>query len=489
MKICDFLFLGGILCLIVTPSFAQTTKFQEAGGHHFRQSYQIKANEIASIQFQNVSSNDEVGAATTSDKDSNSSEDEINLDNIPDSDSSDETKSETDDTHQNTQPGINTSTAPEQSIPAAEPQKPPVQENTQESDTNSDESVTEDTDTAASSAGNSNSSSATLLPDISVIGNVVGNFTNSHVENRNKMLLRELEVGIQSYIYPSVKADIFISSEQEEDFHTALEEGYVSILQMGNTPFTLRLGKIRAPFGKLNAFHPHQWPFIDQPYVLSKFLGDDGLKCNGAFLQYLIPTDGKFFANLELGSSVPDSPEETDSKTPVSLFDSGLQTARLWTSKAFKHDLAEGELGLSYATGHTGQYEDNLNRDSLNLMGVDLTYRYWPSTYQRWKLMGEWMRQKRSLLSSNSTANGYYLFAEHQFNQYWSYGLRYDWTETPWPNIGHQSGLTAVLTDNLTEMTTARLQVSHSNDSESGSENCIMLQFLYGMGPHTHPLQ
>ncbi len=318
---------------------------------------------------------------------------------------------------------------------------------------------------------------ATFLPDISAIGNVVGRFSNKPEPDRNKLLLDELEIGIQSNPYPKMHVDAFLSAEQP-GFQLELEEGILTLQQLGNTPFSAKLGKMRTPFGKLNPRHPHQWPFVDQPAVMTAFLGEDGLNTNGADLLYLLPTGSKLFANLEVGRW------DVSSDSP---FSNTLTTSRLWTSKALG-DLAEAELGASYAIGR--EAPDGIGRrNPLHLMGVDFTYRSWPDVYKRWLLMAEWMRQTRSLADGSGSAQGYYGLLEYQLNRYWKAGLRYDWTQFPFPSTDTANGISAILTNQLSEGTFLRLQLTHGKDAEFGNINRALLQFVYGIGPHTHPLQ
>ena len=69
-----------------------------------------------------------------------------------------------------------------------------------------------------------------LLPDISFIGNFVGHYTNDkRDEDRNKLKVQEGEIGIQSMVYPGIRADAFIVFHESE---TLLEEGYLTVQQL-----------------------------------------------------------------------------------------------------------------------------------------------------------------------------------------------------------------------------------------------------------------
>ena len=65
-----------------------------------------------------------------------------------------------------------------------------------------------------------------LLPDISLIVTGKGFATNDRRnEDRNKFFTDEVELGIQGYVYPNVKADAFIVGSPGEEEPFQIEEG------------------------------------------------------------------------------------------------------------------------------------------------------------------------------------------------------------------------------------------------------------------------
>ena len=53
----------------------------------------------------------------------------------------------------------------------------------------------------------------------------------------------------------------------------------------------LKVGQFLAEFGRHNPQHPHSWAFADQPLVINRMFGPDGLRGQGARLAWL-PTPG-----------------------------------------------------------------------------------------------------------------------------------------------------------------------------------------------------
>ncbi len=52
----------------------------------------------------------------------------------------------------------------------------------------------------------------------------------------------------------------------------------------------LKLGQFFAEFGRQNPQHPHSWAFVDQPLVLNRMFGPEGLRSQGMRLSWLAPT-------------------------------------------------------------------------------------------------------------------------------------------------------------------------------------------------------
>ena len=76
-----------------------------------------------------------------------------------------------------------------------------------------------------------------------------------------------------------------------------LEEAYVESLAL---PWNLQLraGQFFTEFGRQNQTHPHAWSFVDQPLIMGRLLGDDGLRSAGMRLSWLTPTP--FYSELYL---------------------------------------------------------------------------------------------------------------------------------------------------------------------------------------------
>jgi hypothetical protein len=83
--------------------------------------------------------------------------------------------------------------------------------------------------------------------------------------------------------------DIVYKLEPNGETGVELEEAYVLTSALpGN--LQLRGGQFFTEFGRQNQQHPHVWSFVDQPLVLNRMFGPDGLRSQGARLSWLVPT-------------------------------------------------------------------------------------------------------------------------------------------------------------------------------------------------------
>ena len=67
-----------------------------------------------------------------------------------------------------------------------------------------------------------------------------------------------------------------------------LEEVYFLTTQL-RWNLQLRGGQFFTEFGRQNPQHPHAWSFVDQPLVLNRMFGAEGLRSQGARLSWLLP--------------------------------------------------------------------------------------------------------------------------------------------------------------------------------------------------------
>ncbi|HEY3414860.1 MAG TPA: hypothetical protein VGM51_17650 [Armatimonadota bacterium] len=339
--------------------------------------------------------------------------------------------------------------------------------------------------------------SALLLPDISFIGTAVGHLsTDKRDQDRSRIFLDSAEIGIQSYVYPGVKADAFITAGRP-DFKMAVEEAYVTALNLGKG-LSAQVGKRKVAFGRTNQLHPHSWLYITPPSVLRNLVADESLTGQGATLSYLLPTKGGLFAQLDAGLwNSPDPATIQPAATtdirvgPGAAFQDRFKTLRLWTGRNVGAN-DELELGASAAYGNGQPFNlaaDTIDHPQTTLAGADLSYRHYGKGTARTLLRGEyvWRRSKSDL--NTDKAHGFYVLADQRVSPFREYGLRYDWSQYPFAPGLHEASASGILTHQLTERTYLRLQLTHGNRPGKDAYNEAWLQWVWGLGPHTHNLE
>jgi 5-hydroxyisourate hydrolase-like protein (transthyretin family) len=355
---------------------------------------------------------------------------------------------------------------------------------------------------------------ATLLPDIAVIGTNTGRFLSVRGDpDRNRLQLGEFEIAMQQPVFTDIAFRATLAGGADEGFGIGVEEAYVNFGRVAKLPFGGMLGQKRASFGKLNPVHPHARLFADQPAPLSAFLGEEALFGNGAALNYTFPLKN-LFLNLEVGffkaashghGDEEHNEEEHEDEHTEKIAEAEEEThaepgfgaarefplARLWMAKEFGKSL-ELELGGSFAFGKAE------NGDRVNLTGLDLTLRNFPGTFQRLLLQSEifWHRREdRAGGTGTHTRSGHYALLSYRPDRYNEWGLRFDNTRFPWPLDGREQSYSLIYTNRLTEATLLRFQYKFGDRTQDyflpsrRGFNELYLQFIWGAGSHSHPLQ
>ena len=121
-----------------------------------------------------------------------------------------------------------------------------------------------------------------------------------HDPIKNGFSMRNAEIALDGAVDPYFKgfANIVLKLDANNETDIELEETY---LQSTSLPANLQLkgGQFFAAFGRQNSQHPHQWVFVDQPIILNRAFGPDGLRNLGGQLSWLAPTP--FYTEAVLG--------------------------------------------------------------------------------------------------------------------------------------------------------------------------------------------
>jgi hypothetical protein len=112
--------------------------------------------------------------------------------------------------------------------------------------------------------------------------------------------LRNAELVLDGAVDPYLKGfgNIVLKLDKNNETSIELEETY---LQSSSLPGNLQVkgGQFFANFGRQNSQHPHTWAFVNEPLILSRAFGPEGLRNLGAQLSWLAPTP--FYTEATLG--------------------------------------------------------------------------------------------------------------------------------------------------------------------------------------------
>jgi hypothetical protein len=357
-----------------------------------------------------------------------------------------------------------------------------------------------------------------LLFDMGVTGDFIANITQRNVDKanagtfsgrENRFFPREIEISLFGQIDPYARAEVRFEAGEEDAGEIAVHLAEANLTLM-TLPFNtqLKMGQLRNRFGLLNPIHEHDRPFIDQPNVLTRFLGDEGLVERGAELTWVAPLP--FFLEALVGVFNGDN----ETAFGYGKLTQPLVTGRLRTFFELG-DSSAIQLGASVANGDTPERHRN------TLLGFDAKYKYKPEGWQHplLTLLGEMIYQNRriNVLGEDTDGDGvpdtpnekrtrnrwgWYLGGEVQPVRTgswsrWAAGFRYDWTEFPIQR-GHEWAAGPYLTFMPSEFLRFRLGYKHTerdkrdgftdNESSARKVDEILFQATFILGAHpAHP--
>jgi hypothetical protein len=351
---------------------------------------------------------------------------------------------------------------------------------------------------------------AKIMPDISVVGDLVGDLSagGSTQESGARLGVREVELAIQSVVDPYFRGDVYLGFSDVEG--ARIEQAYMTTTAL---PWGLqaRIGRFLMPVGKQTTTHRHDLHTIEYPWVIQSFLGAEGLKGTGLTVSKVLAPFG-FYQELQLSAvdRFGEKDEALQSETaPNKQLDGMGYAARLrnyW-------DLSQSanlELSASAITGKREQpalaapaHDAGITAVNArqSVLGADLTFRWRPlqqGLYKSFILQAEVMHQQNERINAASVPGVYqgpdrdftggYVFARWQVGRRLYIGGRFDSLQDPGLGGGTLTAGSGVLEFFPSEF--SKLVASFERMSPSGSPatNRLLLQATFAVGPHKpHP--
>ena len=324
-----------------------------------------------------------------------------------------------------------------------------------------------------------------LNPDIAVIGDFLGAAGNPAGHGTPALEMHESEAAFQAILDPYARADFFLSFGEQG---VTLEEGYLTFPALPGG-VQLRVGKMRAAFGKVNTLHNHVLPWTDRPLMTQNLVGgEDGIDDAGLSLTRSFAGPGQIFLEGTAQIFRGDSDE---------LFRS-YKRSDLSTVGHFRgyRDLTEStnlDVGVSYSRGHSAFGPHVINQ----LYGIDATFRYKPlrrAIYHSFLARSEFVWSRIDGSVQRVVPFGYYVSGDYQFARRWFLGGRFDRSDRPETSsldrlsLLQDTGGSIVLTYWPSEFSQIRGQLRRTSYGERLTANEFLFQFQFSIGAHgAHP--
>ena len=331
--------------------------------------------------------------------------------------------------------------------------------------------------------------------------------------------LRNAEISVDGAIDPYFKgfANIVLKLDKNNGTDIELEESY---LQSTALPANLQLkaGQYFASFGRQNPQHPHAWTFIDQPLILSRAFGPDGLRGIGAQLSWLAPTP--FYTELFL--SVLDgqggtafsfrNPGEPDAagasrfagRATLDRTLRGVQDLLFVPRLASSFELSDTQTLLAGVSAAFGPNETGPSTRT-EIFGVDFFWKWKPANaaqgfpYVTWQTEALYRRFEAAadplapapLPDEVLHDSGFYSQLVYGFVPRWNAGLRVDYAsgnhgafDASDPFRGERYRVSPELTFLPSEFSKVRLQYNYDHGDQFGTAHSVWMRLEFGLGAH-----
>jgi hypothetical protein len=211
-----------------------------------------------------------------------------------------------------------------------------------------------------------------------------------HDPHVNGFSIPNVELTLDGAVDPYFKGFSNIVYKLDKDGQTGveLEEAYVLTTSLPAN-LQLKAGQFFTEFGRQNPQHPHAWAFVDEPLVLNRMFGPDGLRSQGLRVSWLFPTPFYAEAMLTVANATggttssfrsPDSPEihgGVIDQRPVEHASDLLLAPRLTAS----FDLTETQTIVLGASGAFGPNNSGPSAKT-RVYGVDGYWKWKPAAAQ-----------------------------------------------------------------------------------------------------------
>ncbi len=351
-----------------------------------------------------------------------------------------------------------------------------------------------------SAAGAPSSGRALLTsmnPEIGVVGDIVGQLSESSAdgEGNDTITAREVEVVFGHPIDPYSRLDVTLAFPELEA--AELEEASVTHWGLPGEIRT-RLGRFKPKVGKAIAIHRDSLDTVDEPLVVQRYFGTEGMSRTGVDFSGFLPVPWTAVVHELTGGLLEGGVGEGGT-----LFGETKRRPSFYAHLKNFWDIAEmtnAELGLTYLLGSKDADSDY----EVDALGIDATMVHYVTPANKLKWQNELYLQQRdetvtvaedgSTTSVPNTPWGFYSLLDYRLSPRFGVGGRMDYVE---PVDADQAILarnadtawSGYLTFYQSEFSRWRLQFTHTDFARGGDDNTIFAQATVAIGVHKHQLQ
>jgi hypothetical protein len=345
-------------------------------------------------------------------------------------------------------------------------------------------------------------------PDISVIGQPFVRWTDDAADparQRVTMDVGETEFVFDAYLNPYARGT-FVASLGEEGLE--LEEGYFVLTRGLPGGMSLKGGKYRAGFGRLNPAHPHTYPFFDRFRVLRAYLpGDESLNDLGIQLSELVPIgDLALTAAADWLQGDAFRLERVPTLDPDDLFaidgDRGDEPRPAGLGRLSMFVPLHGQSALELGVSGTHGTNNVAAATRTTVFGGDVKAKLWTNERSYVVLQGEVLSLDREDAGWDTLANAYtktsvtpiggYFFADYNWNTRYNAGASYEVFQEPTSGettdqaFGVFAGLALMEETTVFRIGYERFMPGRPSGSAEAPDavNTVTLKVVYSMGPH-----
>ena len=352
-------------------------------------------------------------------------------------------------------------------------------------------------------------------PNISVIGQPYVGLSNdpeSPDRNRVHMDVGETEFMFDDYLNPYSRGTIILSLADEG---LELEEGYFTLLRGLPGSLTVKAGKYRVGFGKLNLAHPHALPFAERFGVLAAYLpGDESYNETGMSVSTRLPAPGDMSLEASVdwlqGNSFRRERHvdlsDIDAGDPINSYDTGPdrsdETRPAFVGRISAFVMAGERSGVEFGMSATQGTNNVAAQTRTRVYGADVKAKLWHSPQSYLVLQGELLKLNREDAAWDAATGMYthttvspvggYVFADYNFARRYNVGASYEGYQADTMDKEYNQAFGLFAGFSLMEETTAfRLDWTHAipgtpdgADEDVPTVDTFTFRMIYSMGPH-----